>query len=115
MKAINFNDGWFYKHLDSDEAAIPAALPHDAMRKEARSADSPGGINTGWYAGRDYLYTKTFDIPQDYKNKKIIFEFEGVYHNAEVILNGKKSGLPPLRVQQFLCGHRGVVKRWPFQ
>ena len=90
MKAINFNDGWFYKHLDSDEAAIPAALPHDAMRKEARSADSPGGINTGWYAGRDYLYTKTFDIPQDYKNKKIIFEFEGVYHNAEVILNGKK-------------------------
>lgn len=109
MKAINFNDGWFYKHLDSDEAAIPAALPHDAMRKEARSADSPGGINTGWYAGRDYLYTKTFDIPQDYKNKKIIFEFEGVYHNAEVILNGKKAAFRPYGYSNFYVDTEGLL------
>lgn len=47
MKSVPFNNGWFYKHLGSGEAAIPAALPHDAMLRENRSSLSPGGINTG--------------------------------------------------------------------
>ena len=109
MKAAAFNDGWFYRHLESEETATPAALPHDAMLKEARSSLSPGGINTGWYEGHDYLYTKTFYIPQEYEGKKIILEFEGVYHNAEVILNGKKAAFRPYGYTNFYVDTEGYL------
>lgn len=109
MKAINFNDGWFYKHLGSEEAAVPAALPHDAMLKEARSPLSPGGINTGWYEGCDYLYSKNFEVLQEYENKKIIFEFEGVYHDAEVFLNGKKAAFRPYGYSNFYVDTDGFL------
>ncbi|CUQ52463.1 MULTISPECIES: glycoside hydrolase family 2 TIM barrel-domain containing protein [Hungatella] len=109
MKSVPFNNGWFYKHLGSGEAAIPAALPHDAMLRENRSSLSPGGINTGWYEGHDYLYSKTFNIPQEYEGKKIIFEFEGVYHNAEVMVNGKKAAFRPYGYTNFYVDTEGYL------
>ncbi len=70
--------------------AIPVVLPHDAMLAEPRSADSAGGTNTGWFAGRDYVYEKTFSAPAEWTDRDVVLEFEGVYHNAEVWLNGEQ-------------------------
>lgn len=30
MQAIDFNDGWSYRHLDADESFTAVRLPHDA-------------------------------------------------------------------------------------
>ena len=51
MQAIDFNDGWSYRHLDAGESFTAVRLPHDAMIGEPRHEDAPGGVNTGWFTG----------------------------------------------------------------
>ncbi len=57
------------------------------MLGEPRTADSAGGTNTGWFAGWDYVYEKTFFAPKEWADQAVFLEFEGVYRNAEVWLN----------------------------
>lgn len=45
MQAIDFNDGWSYRHLDAGESFTAVRLPHDAMIGEPRHEDAPGGVN----------------------------------------------------------------------
>jgi beta-galactosidase len=101
MKKIDFNGDWTVCHFGTGESAKKVNLPHDAMLSEPRRADSAGGTNTGWYEGHDYCYKKQFFVPEDWKDKKICFEFEGVYHNAEVLLNGEKAAFRPYGYTNF--------------
>ena len=87
----NFNKGWICYKTGDREHAFKVTLPHDAMQLDARSETSAGGTNTGWYEAQDYTYEKTFVLPQDAKEQKIILEFEGVYRKATVYINGKKA------------------------
>ena len=82
MHKKKFNDGWFYKHLQGPEEGMPVTLPHDAMMEERRSPESLGGANIGWFEGGDYLYTREFEVAAEMQDKHVVFEFEGVYHNA---------------------------------
>ena len=100
MQEILFNEDWKYRHLGEGEW-IPVTLPHDAMIGEERSPDADGGTNTGWFAGRDYEYEKTFFVPAEYRHKQVTFEFEGVYRNAEVYLNGEKAAFRPYGYTNF--------------
>lgn len=90
MKSTAWNTGWLFRHLDSDESFVPVSIPHDAMQAEPRNELSPGGINTGWYEGRDYEYIRRFTPDKFFANKTVLLEFEGIYHLAEVYLNGEK-------------------------
>jgi beta-galactosidase len=101
MKAIQFNDNWCWKRLEEDGPGAPVTLPHDAMLYEPRSALSAGGVNTGWYEGHDYLYTKTFTPDGALAGQTAVLEFEGVYHNAEVRLNGEKLAFRPYGYTNF--------------
>lgn len=112
MQKIDFNKDWICRCLTRDEEAYPVTLPHDAMLSEPRTQESTGEGNIGWYIGGDYEYTKNFFVPEEYKDKKVLIEFEGIYHNGEVYINGKKSGLPSLWLYQFLCGYRGLFSVW---
>ncbi len=82
MKIISMNTGWRFAHLGENDWQ-EVTLPHDAMLSEPRTADSPGGTNTGWFAARDYEYVTEFTAPTDAR----YVEFEGVYHRAEVYLD----------------------------
>lgn len=95
-----FNVNWKYRRLGEGEWT-EVCLPHDAMIGEARSPKSAGGTNTGWFEGYDYEYAKTFFLPFDYCEKRITFEFEGVYRNAEVYINGKRAGYRPYGYTNF--------------
>lgn len=90
MKKIDFNKEWFYSRVGCETQKMSITLPHDAAISEPRVATSRGGTNTGWFAEHDYVYTKSFDVPEAYKNKHIVFEFEGVYRDADIYLNGEK-------------------------
>ena len=90
MKAISFNSGWTCRHLEEEGPGLPVSIPHDAMLAEPKSETAPGGTNTGWYEGFDYLYQKSFLPGRELQDKRLVLEFEGVYHNAEVWLNGEK-------------------------
>ena len=91
MQKISFNEGWLFGRLN-EESRREVTLPHDAMIGEKRTAESAGGKNTGWYEGHDYAYEKTFSVPDEWKEKHIVLEFEGVYRNAKVYINGQLAG-----------------------
>ena len=101
MKRIDFNRGWTCRPLSREGEAIPVTLPHDAMRTEARVPTSLGEGNIGYFEGGDYEYRKLFTLPEELKDKQLTLEFEGVYHNAEVWLNGEKAAFRPYGYTNF--------------
>ena len=101
MKATSFNTGWTCRHLGDTAPGKPVTLPHDAMLAEPRTALSAGGTNTGWYEGHDYEYRRTLTVPENELADTHILEFEGVYHNAEVWLNGQKAAFRPYGYTNF--------------
>ena len=101
MKKIDFNQAWTFCRVGEETVKREVMIPHDAMISEKRTEDSAGGINTGWFEGYDYIYEKEFEIPDEYEKQEISFEFEGVYHNAEVYLNGEKAAYRPYGYTNF--------------
>ena len=95
MKKIDFNRDWMCRRLSGSEQGYPVTLPHDAMISEPRLQESRGAENIGWFAGYDYEYTKKFQVPESYRGAKVLFEFEGVYHNAEIYINGQQAAYRP--------------------
>lgn len=101
VKKIDFNQAWTFCRVGEETVKCEVMIPHDAMISEKRTEDSAGGINTGWFEGYDYIYEKEFEIPDEYEKQEISFEFEGVYHNAEVYLNGEKAAYRPYGYTNF--------------
>lgn len=101
MKPTPLLTGWTCRHLGDTAPGKPVTLPHDAMLAEPRTALSAGGTNTGWYEGYDYEYRRTLTVPENELADTHILEFEGVYHNAEVWLNGQKAAFRPYGYTNF--------------
>lgn len=101
MKATSLLTGWTCRHLGNTAPGKTVTLPHDAMLAEPRTALSAGGTNTGWYEGYDYEYQRTLTVPENELADTHILEFEGVYHNAEVWLNGQKAAFRPYGYTNF--------------
>lgn len=101
MKPTPLLTGWTCRHLGDTAPGKAVTLPHDAMLAEPRTAISAGGTNTGWYEGHDYEYRRTLTVPENELADTHILEFEGVYHNAEVWLNGQKAAFRPYGYTNF--------------
>lgn len=101
MKATSLLTGWTCRHLGDTAPGKTVTLPHDPMLAEPRTALSAGGTNTGWYEGYDYEYRRTLTVPENELADTHILEFEGVYHNAEVWLNGQKAAFRPYGYTNF--------------
>ena len=109
MRKEKFNHGWvFHKGGGSSLEALagggaaneqPVTLPYDASVGMTRNPDEPGGSGNGFFREECYNYTKTFSLNPEDADKNIWLEFEGVYQNAFVYINGGKM---PLRIRQFL-------------
>ena len=59
------------------------------MIYEKRNLSSQGGINISYFEGYDYEYEKKFIIEKHLLDKIIYLEFEGVYKDAEIYINGE--------------------------
>lgn len=105
MQSTNFNDGWAYRHLarsgETGEQWIPVSIPHDAMLSEPRSPLAASGLNSGWFEGRDYEYVRRFTPGRELVGHRMLLEFEGVYHDAEVWVNGEKRAFRPYGYTNF--------------
>ena len=82
MQKLCFNTGWTCN-------GAPVVLPHDAMIHETRKADNPSGSAQAYFPGGKYVYEKTFSKPAA---EHVTFQFEGIYQNAKVTINGKEAG-----------------------
>lgn len=90
MRKQDFNKNWRVRPLNSKENWQEVSLPHDAMIHETRSNDSDGMHNIGWFDAKDYEYEKNLFVSEEQKEKHLVLEFEGVYHNAKVYINDKQ-------------------------
>ena len=110
MKSISFNLGWYVRHVEDSGLGTPVTLPHDAMLSEPRTALAEGGLNVSWFEGRDYVYTKKWDVPQEQLARHNVLEFEGVYRKAEVFVNGKKAAFRPYGYTNFYVELDGLLR-----
>lgn len=81
--------------------AEAVTLPHDAMIHEARTQSTKNQHQTGFYPGGCYTYMKTFTAPEAWREKTVLLEFEGVYQNARVFINGDYAGGHPFGYTEF--------------
>jgi hypothetical protein len=85
MQKLSFNDNWTVKCKTN--VAKHVTLPHDAMIFETRDSKAKGGAAVGYFPGGVYEYEKTYDFPE-----KSTLQFEGVYKDCVVLINGNKAG-----------------------
>ncbi|MBQ3608237.1 MAG: DUF4982 domain-containing protein [Bacteroidales bacterium] len=100
----DFNDGWRFQLGDVPEAASPEFddsgwrkldLPHDWAVEGDFSIDNPSGTGGGALPGGIGWYRKTF-VPSSADSDKLWrIDFDGVYMNAEVFVNGESLGVRP--------------------
>lgn len=110
MRKIDFNEHWTCRCLTRDVGEYPVTLPHDAMISEPRNEESQGEGNIGWYIGGDYEYHKKFQVSAEELQQDILMEFEGVYHNAVVHINGKKAAFRPYGYTNFYVDTKGFLQ-----
>jgi beta-galactosidase len=99
----NFDFDWKFYKGDQPGAEKPdfndadwrkLDLPHD-WSIEGPFAEKPGSATSAHLPTGTGWYRKHFKIPAAYRNKKVIIEFDGVYQNSEVWINGKHLGKRP--------------------
>jgi beta-galactosidase len=101
-----FNQGWnvgphtrFTNMRPGDPEAV--TLPHDVTISKARDPKGVSSEKKGFYPDGTYDYTKKFVVPIEYKEKRVTFEFEGVYSNAMVYINDDFAGQHPYGYSNF--------------
>ena len=87
MKRESFNNNWRFAKQGGE--IKPVTLPHDAMIFETRDPAAPSGSAQAYFPGGAYVYEKTFAKPEA---EHVLLQFEGVYKNAKVFVNGQEAG-----------------------
>lgn len=109
-KRVSFNENWSF-HLGvldhgedlalNDSAWRKLNLPHDWSVEGEFREDNPAGTGGGALPGGTAWYRKSFMLPQTAKGKLIFIEFDGVYRNSEVWINGHYLGKRPYGYSSF--------------
>jgi beta-galactosidase len=103
-KRVAFNQGWRF-HLGDvanaqdtgldDSQWRQLDLPHDWSIEGEFSENAPSGTGGGALPGGLGWYRKTFTVPMTSKGKLVFVDFDGVYRNSEVWINGEYLGKRP--------------------
>jgi beta-galactosidase len=109
-RGINFNDNWKFQRGDitnantiayNDAAWRTLSLPHDWSIELPFNINSAAGGGGGYLDGGIGWYRKSFVLPQQYSGKRITIQFEGVYMNSSVWINGHLLGTRPYGYSTF--------------
>jgi len=107
---IDFNDDWKFQLGDNNQANQPdfddsawrnLNLPHDWSIEGEFSQDNPTKFNGGALPTGIGWYRKTFKLDQSWQHKQIFVDFDGVYRNSEVWINGYFLGKRPFGYNSF--------------
>ena len=110
QKTVLFDEGWKFHRGDIEDAQAVnfddtkwrnIDLPHDWSIEDLPGTKSPfnpdvvNGVGVGFTTGGIGWYRKTFTLPSSQNSKKVIIQFDGVYMNADVWINGIPLGNHP--------------------
>src|SRR5215471_16228498 len=75
---------------DFDDTSWRAVdLPHDWSIEGPYSQSDPTGGGGGYLPAGIGWYRRAFNVPETWRGKRVFVEFDGVYMNSEVWLNGQ--------------------------
>ncbi len=115
----NFNRGWKFNLGDLQDAQVSGFddsdwrilnLPHDWSIEGEFSPDNPATPGGGALPGGIGWYRKTFQIPESEKGKLAFIEFDGIYMNSTVWINGHELGNRPNGYISFRYGLTPYLK-----
>src|SRR4029079_19803237 len=110
LRGQEFNSGWKFTRSDPSGAQATTFnesswtaldLPHDWSISVAFNQNSAGGSNNGFLDGGVGWYRKTFMVDQASSGQRILIEFDGVYMNSQVWINGTSLGTRPYGYTSF--------------
>ncbi len=100
----SFDFGWKFSRGDfpaaqnaefSDASWKNVTLPHDWSIEGPFGENEPSAQCGGYLPTGFGWYRKRFQLPGSYKDKQLTIEFDGVYQNSEVWINGHYLGKRP--------------------
>ncbi len=115
-QVILFDAGWRFHRGGAQRAEQPAFddaawrtvdLPHDWSIEDLPGTNSPfdrdaiGQVSAGFATGGTGWYRKAFVVPDTYRRKRVVLQFDGVYMNPEVWINGASLGAHPYGYTSF--------------
>ena len=110
QRCVSFNENWRF-HLGEVNGAEAASyndsswnnvtLPHDYSIDQGFTTSAPAEQESGYVLGGTGWYRKAFTLSGDMRDKVISVDFDGVYMNATVYINGVKLGTHPYGYTSF--------------
>src|ERR1035437_3440457 len=103
-RGVSFNNSWKFQLGDATGANAIAfndaswrqlSLPHDWSIELPFNINSAAGGGGGYMDGGTGWYRKSFLLPKNYSGKRITIQFEGIYMNSSVWINGHLLGTRP--------------------
>ena len=102
MKKQLFNQGWTVNPADASSLTAllggpvtppkPVTLPHVYLVEIPRDPNEPNGPGNGFFHEIDMEYKTTLNLDESAAGKRIWLEFEAVYQNSFVYVNGAFAG-----------------------
>ncbi len=101
---LSMDPGWHFTLGDPAGAERPGFddrrwrsldLPHDWSIEGTPSQDAPGGGRVGYFPSGLGWYRKAFRLPAGSRGQEASLEFDGVYMNSDVWINGVHLGRRP--------------------
>lgn len=77
------------------------ALPHDWSIEGPKNQKNPGKSRSGYFPGGIGWYRKHFQLAPKDQGRMIFVQFDGVYENSEVWINGHSLGVRPYGYSSF--------------
>lgn len=121
-----FDDNWkfhrgnFYgsENVDFDDSKWRTIdVPHDWSVENLPNTSSPftpdavSSVSGGYTVGGMGIYRKTFTLDKNGANNKVFIQFDGVYMNSEVWINGVLIMKHPYGYTSFVCDITNQVNR----
>lgn len=103
-RRVDFTTGWTFNLGDDESVSAPdyddsgwrkLNLPHDWAIEGDFSKDNPSGTGGGALPGGIGWYRKVFTVDKADLGKRLYIDFDGVYMNSTVYINGHKLGTRP--------------------
>ena len=100
----NFCEDWQFHLGEVDGAELPGwddgawrtlDVPHDWSIELPLDPKVSGGMSVGYLPGGIGWYRKTFTMPKEAQGKQVFIDFDGVYMNSKVWINGHLLGFRP--------------------
>jgi beta-galactosidase len=116
---VGFDTGWKFHFGDvtgaqatsyDDSSWTALDVPHDYSITQSFTQNSPAGAGGGYLSGGVGWYRKSFTLPATSTGQKLFVQFDGVYMDSTVWMNGTQICARPYGYVSYECDFTAAAK-----